>query len=663
MVAKSENGELINDKKISVIVLCCDEASDISVTFESLSRFIGDVAECIIADAAGRLCCEILESQTCCLKQISVRYLNLAENVYQNMAQLKNDVVKYANCDRILVVAAGEEICLDKTVMVDKEFEYCIPELYREGRASAGSQSVFEKIIVSGRSIVKHIIVSRSALGIAGGWNGNIDFGEDYELALRICDYSLGLGVVFNDEDANTPVYQEDYYADAYIMSKYAAKLQKLGLFDSVFQKKYNESLDYGIKDYFVSNMETFMLKGIEYDKIDEVTRPVLVFSEQDSCNGALHHFAEKFADALRACGQNVCIYTVEADEQLRDIDEIMKAITMHSYKAAVEFQAGIFTARLASGELVGNVLKCPKFMYEFDHPLYISWHFMLPIKDYYVLSQDETYAEYVREYFPNVKYAWHMPLAGEQIKALPKEYDLTFVAAYNDYRNCLPAIREMQAEDRKIALTMLRIMKNNPHLTAEAALTSALEKLSISVCDKRAFLVLLHKMREVVHTVTFYYREKVVRTLVLSGIEIHVFSDTWKKCPFADNSFLVIHSDVPYEEGVRIIAQSRVTLNVMSWHKGGMTERVANAMLNKAVCVTDKTSYIERHFVNGRDIVMFDLESIELLPAGIKELLSEEGRLMCSDIAKAAYKKALASHTWSEAAKAFMEILSKVKA
>ncbi len=642
MLAKSENCELVDNKKISVVVLCCDEASDISVTFESLERFIDDVAECIIADAAGAMCYEALESQTCGLKQISVRCLNLAENLYQNMAQLKNDVVRYANCDRILMAAAGEKICLDKVVRVE-------------------DTSVFEKIIVSGRRIVKHIVVSRSALGIAGGWNGSIDCGEDYELALRICDYSLGLEVVFNDENADIPVYQEDYYTDAYIVSKYAAKLQKQGLFDLVFQKKYNESIDYGIKDYFVSNMETFMSKGTEYEKIDEVTRPVLVFSEKGSCNGALHHFAKEFANALRECGQNVYIYTVEADEQSRNIDEIMKAITMHSYRAAVEFQAGIFTAQLASGELVGNVLKCPKFMYEFDHPLYISWHFMLPIKDYYVLSQDEIYAEYVREHFPNVKCAWHMPLAGEQMKALPKEYDLTFVAAYNNYRNCLSAIREMQAEDRKIALAMLRILKNNPDLTAEAALTAALEKLSISVCDKRAFTVMLHRMREVVHTVTFYYREKVVHTLVLSGIKIHVFSDTWKKCPFADNSYLVIHSDVPYEEGIRIIAQSRVTLNVMSWHKGGMTERVANAMLNKAVCVTDKTSYIERHFADGRDIVMFALSNIELLPARIKELLSMEGRLRCSDIAEAAYKKALASHTWSEVAKAFMEILSKL--
>ncbi len=663
MLAKSENSELFDNKKISVVVLCCDEALDISVTFESLERFIGDVAECIIADAAGVLCYEILEAQMCALKQISVRYLNLAENVYQNVAQLKNDVVKYANCDRILLVAAGEKICLDEIVRVDKISEYCGLESHRECNVSADSQSVFEKIIVSGRRIVKHIIVGRSALGIAGGWNGSIDCGEDYELALRMCDYSSGLEVVFNDENADTPVYQEDYYTDAYIMSKYAAKLQKQGLFDTAFQKKYNESRDYGIKDYFVSNMEIFMSKGDEYNRIDEVTRPVLVFSKKGSCNGALHHFAEEFANALRESGQNVYVYTVEADEQLRNMDEIMKAVTMHSYKAAVEFQSGIFTAQLTSGELLGNVLKCPKFMYEFDHPLYICWHFMLPVKDYYVLSQDEIYAEYVKEYFPNVKCAWHMPLAGNQINALPKEYDLTFVAAYNNYRSCLSAIREMQAEDRKIALAMLRILKNNPDLTAEAALTAALKELGISVCDKRAFTVMLHRMREVVHAVTFYYREKVVHTLVLSGIEIHVFSDTWKKCPFADSNYLVIHSDVPYEEGISIIAKSSVTLNVMSWHKGGMTERVANAMLNKTVCVTDKTSYIERHFVDGRDIVMFDLRNIELLPARIKELLSAEGRLRCGDIAEAAYKKALASHTWGEAAKAFMEILSKVKA
>lgn len=68
--------------------------------------------------------------------------------------------------------------------------------------------------------------------------------------------------------------------------------------------------------------------------------------------------------------------------------------------------QTGIYTERLENGQLLGNLFKCPKFNYVFDHPLYVSWSLMLPVNDLYVLQQDETYSEYITKYYPYVKKA-----------------------------------------------------------------------------------------------------------------------------------------------------------------------------------------------------------------------------------------------------------------
>lgn len=670
--SNDKSNEVFGNNKISVIILCCDKESDICVTLKSLERCKDRVAECIIADAAGesRYECSGIEEKLSheTERHISVKYCNLAENVYQNVAQLKNDAVKLANGGSILMVNAGDEICLEGDICTISDNGIC-----------TGTIPILKKLAVSGRSIVRHIIVNRNVLDVVGGWNPNLDCGEDYELALRICDFNVlhvtdFCGIVFNNECSEVPIFREDYYTYAYVIAKYVEKLKEYGIFDEVFLNRYNEAAGYGIEDYFAKCQEDFMHRGELFNKVDEATRAVLIFLEKGACNGALYSIAEAFSKALRRKGQNVYTYTLEQDETKRNIDEIKSIAKARYYKAAVEFQAGVLTAQLPSGELVGNILKCPKFMYEFDHPLYISWHFMLPIKDYYVLSQDETYVKYLREYFPNVKGVWHMPLAGERIKNVSgawstkadaempeKRYSLTFVAAYNNYRNCLPAIRNMTGEERRIALGVLSMLKNNPASTPEGALKMVLEKMNINLDDKRKFVAMLHKMRDVVHAVTFYYREKIVRTIVEAGIEIHVFSDTWRKCPFADSDKLVIHHDIPYEKGLEIIAESKVTLNVMSWHKGGMTERVANAMFNRAVCVTDKTSYIEKHFSDGEDIVMFDLENIEALPDKIKELLLEEGAVKCQAISDAAYEKAVSLHSWENRAKDFMEILSGI--
>lgn len=61
------------------------------------------------------------------------------------------------------------------------------------------------------------------------------------------------------------------------------------------------------------------------------------------------------------------------------------------------------------------------------------------------------------------------------------------------------------------------------------------------------------------------YYRNEVIEVLLESGIALHVFGDTWKESP-------------------------------MFWHKDGFTERIANAMLQKSVAVTDRTTYLEEN-------------------------------------------------------------------
>jgi spore maturation protein CgeB len=205
----------------------------------------------------------------------------------------------------------------------------------------------------------------------------------------------------------------------------------------------------------------------------------------------------------------------------------------------------------------------------------------------------------------------------------------------------------------------MVNQLKNHPNQRAEEALEAVLEKKKITLTEHE-FVVTLHKSLEAVRTVTFYIREKIIKTLIESGINVDVFGDSWKKSPYADNKNLIIHDDIDFEKGLDIMAQSRISLNVMSWHKGGMTERIANAMLNYSVCVTDETSYINRHFVAGENIVTFNLDNIDKLPDKIRTVLQDEN--LQKYIEKNAYKKALSEHTWDNRSGYFMNILGEIE-
>ena len=99
--------------------------------------------------------------------------------------------------------------------------------------------------------------------------------------------------------------------------------------------------------------------------------------------------------------------------------------------------------------------------------------------------------------------------------------------------------------------------------------------------------------------------------------------------------------------------------MNIMSWHKDGFTERVANIMLAHTVLLTDKTTYLEENYVNGKELVMFSLDEIEKLSELIKRV-SGQGQL--EQIAEAGYQKTLKRHTWEYQTEELLKALDEIR-
>jgi spore maturation protein CgeB len=96
-----------------------------------------------------------------------------------------------------------------------------------------------------------------------------------------------------------------------------------------------------------------------------------------------------------------------------------------------------------------------------------------------------------------------------------------------------------------------------------------------------------------------------------------------------------------------------------MSWHKDGMTERVANIMLNRAVVLTDPSTYLTAHYADGREIAYYRLTRLDELPAQINKLLSDDDYREA--IAENGYNAAAAHDTWDNRAEAFLAILDEI--
>ena len=146
--------------------------------------------------------------------------------------------------------------------------------------------------------------------------------------------------------------------------------------------------------------------------------------------------------------------------------------------------------------------------------------------------------------------------------------------------------------------------------------------------------------------------RKKVVKAVLEAGIELHVFSDSFRI--FEKYPNLHIHPGVDYNDVEQIYRQSLISLNVMTGHKAGFTERVADIMLGGALCFTEGTEYIDEAFTDGENIATFRLtdEDIAAIPARINELLSDQNRTL--EIAYNGIKKAAEEHTWDRRADEF---------
>ncbi len=565
----------------------------------------------------------------------------------------------------------------------------------------ASYQDIFQKYSIEGDTNIAFLFLNVEMVIALSGWNPSIICGEDYELLLRICDMDskelLDNPMVYNDcsisnncenldksmvciipavlpvcyQEIGKPVYQDMYYTYSYILGKYTDKLKKWNLFDKAFQNRYKEAVYFGIEDYFVHTAEQMIGRSSAFFAVNNNTSPVVIIMNSSMCNGAMQSFARGFADALVELKQATIVVDIdsikkhnnEKDVIEQKINHLLTNIAECGCKAVVGFQTGTFARQMEDGDLWGNKVPCPKFNITFDHPLFISYYLMMPIKNHYICSQDEGYVEYIKKYYPSIKDAWHLPPGG----ILPKnkssnlnkrKWDVTFVAVYCNYREGVAAVRMMEKEDRRLALKLMILLKNNPNTSASKGLRQVLDAEGVTL-DKKEFVVKLHRMTDAVRAIPFYYREKIVKILVDAGIDIHVFSNTWKDCPYADNEHLIIHSDVSFEDGVEIMADSKISLNIMSWHKGGMTERIANAMLAGSVCVTDTTSYLKNHFTDEKDIVFFSLEDIYSLPQTIKNLLADMNT--ASKIAENGKENALKRHTWLNRASDFLEILKEI--
>lgn len=294
------------------------------------------------------------------------------------------------------------------------------------------------------------------------------------------------------------------------------------------------------------------------------------------------------------------------------------------------------------------------------DHPLYHNSVLRQPLKNMRVVCLDETHAEYIRKYYSHIKEVIVMPLPADTAKSLvpynERSRDVLFTGTYTSSENIVALamrsggdsveIKNFQTMHKEPAQEFINSMQifnkmagyllENPCETIEKAYTFALgditeEKVLKETDAAFADGLELHFLADMF--IRAVIREELLMEMLRNGIDVDIFGHGWEKfvekCGNVEKSGdrfkgkINICGEVDYRQLPELYADTKIALNVLPWFKAGQHDRIALAMCNGCVCVTDESTYLEKKFVDGENIFMYSLEDMTGAAMLVRDLLT----------------------------------------
>ncbi len=517
-----------------------------------------------------------------------------------------------------------------------------------------------------------------------------------------------------NDTDFKTLYVDEEndiIKAIAYCCCNYQTRETMPPEFDEVLRLITEKLQKQGLMQIFIKYLGGFVQDPDLFHSYVRNTAPIYIISGDDTAYGVLKDFAEKLAKAFAKKGQAV-VTTDGRYLPYRGIEDIEGK----TLKAMIGFQAPVLFRDFF------RKIQAPKFQFWFDDPVFFD-HLFDNITDddsYYMLCQDGFHAEHFREHY-HLKNALHFPPGGTD-EGMPdfenRDLDIVFIGTWRK--------AEKPADMGEYANAYCEYMLSHPGLTYEQGVREVLRMKNIKVLPETKkdtknarddsisakdgqnseithenYMELLWSLAPVYRYIRGVYRNHVIDDLLQNGIQIHVYGDSWNdyepvgievvvktqndgrtdrsemgrdNIDRAKNNIsqnLIIHPQVSPVEAVDVLRRAKLSLNIMSWHKAGMTERIINSMLCGAVCVSDETAYLTEHF-SEKEMLLFQLcpladiavpaanktndvtgaqggAGINRLSEKIKDLLSDDEKRI--SMSRAAYEQAKEQHTWGKRA------------
>lgn len=571
---------------------------------------------------------------------------NIAGESFEDAA-LKNKCIEKTE-EPILIFANRNVTSGEELVQMLEEYPYMEQTDVLVLCKNAPAQSRLYDILMDLELEVYAIIVKRNVFNRVGPFNDQLNQDTNREFLCRVvqeCD----LLFLECEEVAWKKRYEESaLLTNAYILVRYLELLQMEGKLEEALTAYMIFAEERGGRQYFKQELAELMdEKRTRYNHIYLATAPFLILKGDAICYGVLVNFADALAAALLRKGQ--WVIRLGGGEQGKDVEIALSRRIL--YRAIIGFQAPILLQSTCPDCFVGQ-----RFEFWFDHPMF--FHTILDRTEVPVtfLCQDGDHADYINRMCAPNRGIHFLPAVNlTALEASEKKFDISFMGTYFDDKQMWEIINQKEGIQGKAARELAQYLLTHVDVSFDEAAALFLETYP-QLLEEYSYVEVMENFFEACRVVPYTYRKRVIRTILDAGYELHVYGDSWKEYPKEEGDGLVLHDEVAPADMAKAISQSRISLNVMTWHKDGMTERIMEIMAAGAVCLTDESRYLKKHFSHLENVVMYRLDRLDMLPELIGRLLEDEK--LRKRIAENAYRKIKEEHTWEVRANQLLTML-----
>lgn len=382
-----------------------------------------------------------------------------------------------------------------------------------------------------------------------------------------------------------------------------------------------------------------------------------------------LSYFSHQMAGEFQKLGYAVFFYDLKQEEssagKLRKFIRPRETVLVTFNFQGLEKEAGVYREGIG---YLWDTYHIPCYNIAADHPYFYDDRLKDLPEKYRHISIDRRQKAYFEEFYPEYVSRGFLPLAGTGLRQGEDEaktgkagaqgdaeqaapcYDVILTGNYTKLSFFEPYINWINEEYAAFYRGIIDDLLEHPACTVEeVALAHCEREMGKEPNDQ--LRIALHKMIFIDLYVRNYWRGKAVRTLVNAGIPVHVVGKGWEELEDVRHpECLKLHPQTDSVTCLEMLADAKVSLNVMPWFKDGAHDRVFNSILNGAVCVTDPSCYLEEELHEGDGVCYVALQDMDALPEKVKDLLqNDSGR---NEIVRRGRAIVEQKHTWAQRAK-----------